>query len=557
MATSTIAAKDEATFPVDWHSVEVPGTVRLDPMHFPDPLSPMTGSLTTSGFVYGHQKASREFHLGIRLEVAMINHFRFDGVLPEQRTEDETRALGKASEEATGREMGRQLDRWHVEHLPALETLLARLREIDPGGLPAGQQKSLLDEIHRIQSELWTIHFRVAIPMMVSMQVFGEFYSEAIGGTIDDAQSLLVGTNSQSIAAGIGLGDLADSARTLGLERLFQATAVDHLQAALRDTEPGRTFLQQLDRYLEKYGLRSDLFDLAAPTWQENPSIALSTIRSYLETGYDARAAQMKMAGEADAAVERARETLAAYPEAMRMQFEVLLQAGRHGAFLQEEHNFYIDQQGTALTRLALLRFGEDLVSRDLLSAPDDVFMLSFEELREIVGSAITPSLQSQVRNLVTTRQGELEIAWTLEPPPFIGEPPQGPPDESNPGSRAMLSFFGGPPRESDDPAQLLGNPGSRGSITGVARVAQSLDEAKDVRPGEILVARTTMPAWTPLFGVAAAVVTETGGSLSHCAIVAREYGIPAVVGAFGATRRIVSGQEITVDGTRGIVTLR
>ena len=79
-----------------------------------------------------------------------------------------------------------------------------------------------------------------------------------------------------------------------------------------------------------------------------------------------------------------------------------------------------------------------------------------------------------------------------------------------------------------------------------MARVVQSLDEAKALQPGEILVTVTTMPAWTPLFGTAAAVVTETGGALSHCAIVAREYGIPAVVGAFGATRTITTGQTIS-----------
>ena len=82
------------------------------------------------------------------------------------------------------------------------------------------------------------------------------------------------------------------------------------------------------------------------------------------------------------------------------------------------------------------------------------------------------------------------------------------------------------------------------------------MEEARDLLPGEILVTVTTMPPWTPLFGVAAAVVTESGGPLSHCAIVAREYGIPAVVGAFGATSAIFSGQQITVDGGRGLVKL-
>jgi pyruvate,water dikinase len=122
--------------------------------------------------------------------------------------------------------------------------------------------------------------------------------------------------------------------------------------------------------------------------------------------------------------------------------------------------------------------------------------------------------------------------------------------------TRAMLRFFGGPPQEAPAPGQLKGNPGSRGVASGIARVARTLEEAKAVQPGEILVAITTMPAWTPFFGVAAAVVTETGGVLSHCAIVAREYGIPAVVGAHGATQAILTGQRITVDGGSGLVTI-
>lgn len=86
--------------------------------------------------------------------------------------------------------------------------------------------------------------------------------------------------------------------------------------------------------------------------------------------------------------------------------------------------------------------------------------------------------------------------------------------------------------------------------------MARTLEEATAVLPGEVLVAVTTMPPWTPLFGIAAAVVTETGGPLSHCAIVAREYGIPAVVGVHGATRLIATGQQVTVDGGRGLVTI-
>ena len=103
----------------------------------------------------------------------------------------------------------------------------------------------------------------------------------------------------------------------------------------------------------------------------------------------------------------------------------------------------------------------------------------------------------------------------------------------------------------------LKGVPASPGRVTAPARVLHGPEDFNQMRPGEVLVAGTTTPAWTPLFAMASAVVTDIGGPLSHGSIVAREYGIPAVMGTGVATRRIQSGQTIVVDGTHGTVTLK
>ena len=119
-----------------------------------------------------------------------------------------------------------------------------------------------------------------------------------------------------------------------------------------------------------------------------------------------------------------------------------------------------------------------------------------------------------------------------------------------------MMKFFGTPPQPPREPGILEGSPGSPGLVRGPARVLRSLSEAAEIQQGEVLVAETTAPPWTPLFATAAAVVTDTGGVLSHCAVVAREYRIPAVVGAAMATSTIKDGQWIEVDGDKGIVRL-
>jgi pyruvate,water dikinase len=181
--------------------------------------------------------------------------------------------------------------------------------------------------------------------------------------------------------------------------------------------------------------------------------------------------------------------------------------------------------------------------------------MLRLDEIRDLLSNPIDDSIRGQTRKTVAERGAGIEHAMTLTPPPFLGPPPEAP-TEDNVIVRGMDRFWGAPPRPAEGPGQLMGNAGSRGVATGEAFVAHNLSDATNLQPGQILIAMTTMPAWTPFFGVAAAVVTETGGPLSHCAVVAREYGIPAVVGAAGAMSAIQPGQRITVDGGRGIVLL-
>ena len=128
-----------------------------------------------------------------------------------------------------------------------------------------------------------------------------------------------------------------------------------------------------------------------------------------------------------------------------------------------------------------------------------------------------------------------------------------GPPPE-DPLSRAFGKFFGTPPEPSNEEGNLNGHAGSPGKIQGTAKVVGALAEAEKLQQGDILVTGTTSPAWTPLFATAGAIVTDTGGILSHCAVVAREYRIPAVVGTGAATKRISDGQVLEVDGDNGTV---
>jgi phosphohistidine swiveling domain-containing protein len=164
----------------------------------------------------------------------------------------------------------------------------------------------------------------------------------------------------------------------------------------------------------------------------------------------------------------------------------------------------------------------------------------------------------SRQQTTVEGRKAELEHFSAISPPPALGTPPSEPPPD-DPLSRAVFKFFGAPPPEPQGTPEALiirGGAGSSGTVTGRARIIRSLSDAHRLQAGDVLVAPTTAPAWTPLFATAGAVVTDTGGVLSHCAVVAREYGIPAVVGTGGATMMIADGQIVSVDGDRGTVSV-
>jgi phosphohistidine swiveling domain-containing protein len=215
---------------------------------------------------------------------------------------------------------------------------------------------------------------------------------------------------------------------------------------------------------------------------------------------------------------------------------------------LEETHAYSIDYPGLEATREALIGFGRRLVAEGRIDDPEDVFMLRREEVR----AAVADSWGAPLQELVDERRRELEQARRSTPPPFLGPPPD--PRASVP---AMVAkFYGVPGKARQEGDVLHGTAASSGTARGTARVVRSLDDFGRVQAGDILVCTTTTPAWTPLFGSIAGLVTDTGGILSHAAVVAREYGLPAVVGAAVATTIVPDGVQVEVNGAAGTLTL-
>ena len=318
---------------------------------------------------------------------------------------------------------------------------------------------------------------------------------------------------------------------------LLRATPAIEIAARYRAGGLPATLRRELDPFLARYGARGVAeIDVGVARWGEDPSQILSILTNYLALGDPALAPdrqfeRARAAAEAMAAtlVQRARRR----GRLRGRLVELALGRARELAGMREAPKFFIVRL-LYRARELLLGIGRELVAKGRLAAVDDTFLLDLPELRSAIEGADLRR-QADVRRASMARERDRRRI-----------------------PRVLLSD--GTDAESlliaDQPAgSLIGTPASAGRVTGRARVVMDPAGAC-IEPGEILVAPSTDPGWTPLFLTAGGLVMEMGGAMSHGAVVAREYGIPAVVGLPQATARLQTGQWITVDGGAGTVTV-
>src|SRR5689334_9311327 len=287
-----------------------------------------------------------------------------------------------------------------------------------------------------------------------------------------------------------------------------------------------------LDRFLAKWGHRAVAeIDLGLPRWSDDPAHVTGVVRNFLRLEDDNAAPDAvfaRGAAEAEAMIE----TLARRAWGRGWFVRFALRRTRLLAGLREYPKYLIITLFGAL-RKRIADLGAELVAQGRLAQTDDVYFLDFEEMR---------STEGDLRPIVAARREvyDREMRRRHIPRVLLSD-----------GTDAEAVHHGGPVE-----GDLVGTPASAGTITGVARVVMDPVGAH-LEPGQILVAPSTDPGWTPLFLTAGGLVMEMGGANSHGAVVAREYGIPAVVGVRSATDVIRTDDEVTVDGTAGTVVVR
>ena len=376
-------------------------------------------------------------------------------------------------------------------------------------------------------------------PRLVGVVISGYLCYALAGRLLDkrarpgDLQTVLRGLpHNPTTEMDLALWDIARAARDdpASREALGSRTPAE-LSAQYRAGALPPSLQRRMTAFLERYGHRAIAeIDLGLKRWSEDPAHLLGAIANYLRIGDDATAPDLQFARGAREA-EAMIDTLASRLHGPRRAvLRFLLGRVRLLSGLREQPKFQI-MRVFALGHALIAPVGAELAERGLLEAADDAFFLTLPELRRAVGGDDLRGTVVARRGLYRREQGRRHVP------------------------RVLLSDGTDAETEVATPTDgaIRGTPASPGIARGTAHVIRSPVGAR-LEPGEVLVAPSTDPGWTPLFLTAGALVMEMGGMMSHGAVVAREYGIPAVVGVPDATGRIATGDQVTVDGSAGTV---
>lgn len=452
-------------------------------------------------------------------------------------------------------------DEYYNGYIDEVKASLATLSAVDADRLTNAHLLDYLRKSEEINRRNWEIHFILMYPADAIYLEFEQFCKER-GVDEQGFVPMLSGFQSKPAETDEELWGLARDAQAKGLEPLFRKAPIKELRATLASHAEGRAWLERFNDFLVAYGNRINAahLDVIFPTWREDPEPVLDTVLSYfrrMDEGWDITTQREKVIKLREAAVAAFEQSLA--PEDIP-GFRRLLAVGQKIYAYQEDHGFYIDQGSTAALHNTLMACGRRLVRLGLLGHAEDVFFLVYSELVEILDDIARHESvgvyhhKALVKPLVAERKEHWSNVADLEAPLTHGNVPERMTDPIAIKVFGIIDEVLHPKGEKVVSLRLEGFAASSGVVEGPARVVIHFEDFSKVQSGEILICPYTGTAWTPLFLKIAGVVTDTGGMLTHAAIAAREYGIPAVVGTWNATSSIGDGDIVRIDGGAGVV---
>ncbi|MEE3278207.1 MAG: PEP/pyruvate-binding domain-containing protein [Pseudomonadota bacterium] len=440
----------------------------------------------------------------------------------------------------------RQLDEWHEVTRPRLASIGEKWSKLNPA---TATDEKLLEGIREMGIEegyYWSSNsshtFGVAKSTDDHLQCF-------LRETLPDhhfiSGQFLSGIESKSMQANADLFEIAKSVRSNDeLSKLVIITPTKFLMEALRGRNDTRQVLDAIEDYLATYGHQGYSMDFIEPTQVEDPSALFASLKAMVQDkDYDPKNQELR----ASAVRTNKYDEISSLLEGLEYwQFRYRLWLARKYNYIREEVAFMFGYTWSVLRPMAH-ELGRRLAEVGTLDQFDDVYFLVTEELNSGIEARRSNEGLPQLASLAVERRQLREARKQHHPPGTL-------PAEAS--KIRGIAFKETQIKNDDSSDTMRGFPVSSGQVTAKASVVTGADEFDKMVPGSILVSPLTTPAWTQLFAHAVGLVTDMGSILAHGSIVAREYGIPAVLGVGNGTKRIQHGQTITIDGDAGTVVI-
>ena len=435
-------------------------------------------------------------------------------------------------------------------------------------GLYQGLKKLDLDKASNIEvldnfeqtinvcRRMWEVHMYMMYGTYTAYILFENMCRELLG--IDDTHplfhKLITGFDNKVLQVDKTIWEFSQKASKLGLAEVILHSEPKDIVAKIEAAPNGHAFMESFRAFLNEDGWRMQrMSEMNLPTWIEDPAPPLTNLKQFLVKGggFNLEAEREKVSKEREAAEK---EVLAKVAPEQRGWFTTLLRLAQKSGVFSEEHDHYLDLYTHAMMRRSALAVGRRLAGGGAIDSAEDIFFIIPDEIRK---AAINPD-QFNLRPIVAARRAQWQ-EWCKTPNPpvilregFDMDQAMGVLVKSNDPIALKVVVGSMPVVRPELKADLHGTCGSPGVTEGLARVIMSEDQLADVQPGEILIAATTSPSWTPVFSFIKGVVVDRGASLSHAAIVGREYGIPVLMNVFVGTQQIRTGQRIRLDANMG-----
>ncbi len=453
------------------------------------------------------------------------------------------------------------LERWQREWRPEFEAEIIRLRDTDRWALSDQELEQHLSELLAYIDRAAEAHFLLHGALMVPTYELALACEELLGWEEHRMYELLGGLSTMSTQPARRLAELA--AETA--DRPWLRELLDRVGPGTWDriAEEDPVFAEALEAYRHEYGCRALRYEVAEPTLGEDRALILQLIREQIKTSFDPEQVARKAQETREQALEEASQVLASRPEGDRRRFNEALRKAEAAYPVREDREWYTISATLALVRFIAQELGRRMAERGQIEQPDDVFFLEIDEVRAAFREG------NDQRALVRTRRGERVWVEAHPGPPSYGEHPGPPPpldalpEEARLVNRTIVWYMDRVfeterSGTSQDPGAhvLRGIGASAGRYEGTVRVIMGEDEFGKLEAGDVVVCPITSPVWSVVFPNMGALVTDTGGILSHPAIIAREFRIPAVVATGNATSLLRDGQTVVVDGRTGAVEL-